>query len=53
LQTKGDGFHGTGSFEICSFFGPDSTITNTIRMHDLIGPGEPASVDLSRPRGAN
>jgi hypothetical protein len=53
LEIHGDGFSGTASFFVCTFFSLDTSVTATVRLRDALGAGTAATIDLVRPPGAN
>ena len=49
---SGDGFTGTVSVVLCTFFSQDTSVVTTMRLGDLAGAGNALSVKTSRPPGA-
>jgi hypothetical protein len=53
VDVTGDGFSGHVSFLVCNFFSSDSAVDTSVRLADLAGAGNTASLKIKRPPGAN
>ena len=53
VDVTGDGFSGHVSFLVCNFFSADQSVDTTVRLADLAGAGNEATVKIKRPAGAN
>ncbi len=53
LTLTGDGFSGTGSFLLCTFFGSNTSAETTLQLRDPGGLGPAGTVTINRPPGAN